>query len=31
MADLRSDIAMLTQAVRQLNRQPPPPVGPEDA
>ncbi|MCB1396069.1 MAG: biopolymer transporter ExbB [Rhodobacter sp.] len=24
MADLRSDIAMLTQAVRQLNRQPPP-------
>lgn len=27
MADLRSDIAMLTQAVRQLNRQPPPPVG----
>lgn len=30
MADLRSDIAVLTQAVRMLNRQPPPPVGRED-
>ena len=26
VADLRSDIAMLTQSVRMLNRQPPPPV-----
>ncbi|MCL4675987.1 MAG: biopolymer transporter ExbB, partial [Pararhodobacter sp.] len=31
MADMRSDLAVLTQAVRQLNRQPPPPVGPEGA
>lgn len=31
MADLRSDIGMLTQAVRQLNRQPPPDIGSEDA
>ncbi len=30
MADLRSDIAVLTQAVRLLNRQPPPSVGRED-
>ena len=30
MADLRSDIAVLTQAVRLLGRQPPPPVGRED-
>ena len=30
MADLRSDISMLTQAVRMLNRQPPPGVGRED-
>ena len=30
MADLRSDIAMLTQAVRMLNRQPPPSMGRED-
>ena len=29
MADLRSDLAMLTQAVRMLNRQPPPQIGPE--
>jgi len=29
MADMRSDLAMLTQAVRQLNRQAPPSVGPE--
>lgn len=28
MADLRADLAMLTQAVRQLNRQPPPVVTP---
>jgi hypothetical protein len=31
MADMRSDLAVLTQAVRQLNRQPPPSVGPEGA
>ena len=29
MADMRSDLAMLTQAVRQLNRQPPPAIEPE--
>jgi uncharacterized phage infection (PIP) family protein YhgE len=29
MAEMRSDLAMLTQAVRQLNRQAPPSVGPE--
>jgi len=29
MADLRSDLTALTQAVRQLNRQAPPAVGPE--
>ncbi|PVH29641.1 biopolymer transporter ExbB [Pararhodobacter oceanensis] len=31
MADMRSDLAVLTQAVRQLNRQQPPSVGPEGA
>lgn len=30
MADLRSDLAVLTQAVRMLNRQPPPQIRPED-
>ena len=30
MADLRGDLATLTQAVRHLNRQPPPALGPED-
>lgn len=30
MADLRSDLAVLTQAVRHLNRQPPPQVSAED-
>jgi len=29
LADMRSDLAVLTQAVRQLNRQQPPSVGPE--
>lgn len=31
VADMRSDLAVLTQAVRQLNRQPPPQIGPEGA
>ena len=30
MADLRGDLATLTQAVRHLHRQPPPALGPED-